>query len=212
MLPGLANLEKKPYMNKRRATAGKLGRLRSKILIALTVGCGLAAGASAQDAATDAYRISPEDLLEISVWREPELQKEVIVRPDGGISFPLVGDIQAAGRTPEELAEAMAVRVRAYIPDAVVTVSVQELRGLRIYVSGNVENPGQYTVGRYVDVLQAIAMAGGLTPFADAADIRVIRRIGGRERVFEFNYREVQRGRNLQQNIRLEPDDVVVVP
>lgn len=159
-----------------------------------------------------AYQISAEDLLEISVWREPELQKEVIVRPDGGISFPLVGDIRAAGRTPEELADAMEEQLEVYIPDAVVTVSVLELRGLRIYVSGNVENPGQYTVGRYVDVLQAIALAGGLTPFADASDIRVIRRVNGGERVFEFNYREVQRGRNLKQNIRLEPDDVVVVP
>lgn len=158
------------------------------------------------------YRISPEDVLDISVWREEDLQGQVIVRPDGGISFPLVGDMRAAGMTPAELQAEITQRLEAYIPDAVVTVSVAELRGLRIYVSGRVQNPGQYTVGRYVDVLQAISLAGGLTPFADERSISVIRRENGREVVFPFNYREVQRGRNLKQNILLQPDDVVVVP
>jgi polysaccharide export outer membrane protein len=159
-----------------------------------------------------AYRISAEDVLEISVWKEPDLQKQVIVRPDGGISFPLVGDTIAAGLTPTQLEERIAERLHTYIPDAVVTVSVIELRGLRIYVSGNVVNPGQYTVGRYVDVLQAITLAGGLNAFADTNDIRIIRRQNGREKIFEFNYRQVERGRNLDQNILLESDDVVVVP
>ncbi|MFU8814066.1 MAG: polysaccharide biosynthesis/export family protein [Pseudomonadales bacterium] len=158
------------------------------------------------------YRISPEDVLGISVWREDDLQGEVTVRPDGGISFPLVGDIRAAGKSPRELQADITARLEAYIPDAVVTVSVVEIRGLRIYVSGRVQNPGQYTVGRYVDVLQAISLAGGLTPFADERSISVIRRVDGREVVFDFNYREVQRGRNLEQNIMLQPDDVVVVP
>jgi polysaccharide biosynthesis/export protein len=158
------------------------------------------------------YRISPEDVLDISVWREDDLQGQVIVRPDGGISFPLVGDIRAAGKSPAELQAEITQRLEAYIPDAVVTVSVAEIRGLRIYVSGRVQNPGQYTVGRYVDVLQAISLAGGLTPFADERSISVIRRENGREVVYRFNYREVQRGRNLKQNILLQPDDVVVVP
>lgn len=158
------------------------------------------------------YRVSAEDLLEISVWKEPDLQREVVVRPDGGFSFPLVGDVRAAGKTPAELEQEIAEAIQEYVPGAVVTVSVLEIRGLRIYVSGNVENPGQYTVGRYVDVLQAITLAGGLTPFADAGDIRIIRREGGDERVFEFDYREVQRGRNMEQNIMLQPDDVVMVP
>ena len=104
------------------------------------------------------------------------------------------------------------MRLQEYIPDAVVTVSVLEIRGLRIYVSGNVTSPGQYTVGRYVDVLQAITLAGGLNPFADRNSIRVIRRKDGGEEVFRFNYGQVQRGVNLEQNILLQPDDVVVVP
>lgn len=158
------------------------------------------------------YKISPEDVLEISVWREEDLQREVIVRPDGGISFPLAGDIQAAGKTPKQLQADITERLETFIPDAVVTVSVVELRGLRVYVSGKVQNPGQFTVGRYIDVLQAIALAGGLTPFADQDGIHVIRRTAEGEKVFDFDYAAVQRGRKLEQNILLESDDIVVVP
>lgn len=165
----------------------------------------------AQDARPD-YRISPEDVLEISVWREADLQREVIVRPDGGISFPLAGDLQAAGKTPKQLEADITARLQTYIPDAVVTVSVVELRGLRVYVSGKVRNPGQFTVGRYIDVLQAISLAGGLTPFADQNGIHVIRRTADGEQVFDFDYRAVQRGRKLEQNILLQSDDIVVVP
>ena len=158
------------------------------------------------------YRISPEDVLEISVWKEADLQRNVIVRPDGGISFPLAGDVQAAGLTPKELEAEITTRLQTYIPDAVVTVSVVELRGLRVYVSGQVRNPGQFVVGRYVDVLQAITLAGGLTPFADQNGIHVIRRTASGEKVFDFDYRAVQRGRKLDQNIMLQSDDIVVVP
>lgn len=169
--------------------------------------------AAAEPASTPPeYKISAEDVLDISVWREPDLQRQVIVRPDGGISFPLVGDIEAAGKTPAELQNALVARLETYIPDAVVTVSVVELRGLRIYVTGKVRNPGQYLVGRYVDVLQAITLAGGLTPFANQRDITIRRREDGREVVYEFDYTEVERGRNLSQNIQLRADDVVVVP
>jgi polysaccharide biosynthesis/export protein len=186
------------------------------LLAACLITLGPTARAAESEVETNAqlpdYRISPEDVLDISVWREDDLKGQVIVRPDGGISFPLVGDLKAAGKSPAELQAEITQRLEAYIPDAVVTVSVAELRGLRIYVSGRVHNPGQYTVGRYVDVLQAISLAGGLTPFADDRSISVIRRENGREVVYPFNYREVQRGRNLKQNILLQPDDVVVVP
>ena len=167
--------------------------------------------AAAQDGRPD-YRISPEDVLEISVWREEDLQREVIVRPDGGISFPLAGDVRAAGKTPKELEADITTKLQTYIPDAVVTVSVVELRGLRVYVSGKVQNPGQFVVGRYIDVLQAITLAGGLTPFADQDGIHVIRRTADGEQVFEFDYAAVQRGRKLDQNILLQSDDIVVVP
>lgn len=170
-----------------------------------------AASSEPVDAPPD-YRISAEDVLDISVWREPDLQRQVIVRPDGGISFPLVGDIMAAGKTPAQLQGDLVTRLETYIPDAVVTVSLLELKGLRIYVTGKVRNPGQFLVGRYVDVLQAITLAGGFTPFANERDVHIIRRENGREKIYEFDYSEVERGRNLSQNIRLQADDVVVVP
>jgi len=134
------------------------------------------------------------------------------VRPDGGVSFPLAGDMQAAGKTPKALESLITERLQTYIPDAVVTVSVIELRGLRVYVTGKVRNPGQFVVGRYVDVLQAIALAGGLTPFANDNNIHVIRRTQDGELVFDFDHGAVQRGKRLEQNILLESDDIVVVP
>jgi len=159
-----------------------------------------------------AYRISPEDVLNISVWREEDMQREVVVRPDGGISFPLAGDIRAAGRTPQELEVEITKRLKKYIPDAVVTISMTQVQGLRIYVTGKVRGPGQFRIGRYIDVLQAITLAGGLTPFADMSDIRIMRRTGNKVEVLKFNYAQVEKGKNLEQNIILQTDDVVVVP
>ncbi len=197
-------------------------RTLTGILVAVLLASGCAAGAPSASAASpraggeampeDAYRISPEDVLQISVWREEDLDRSVIVRPDGGISFPLAGDIQAAGLTTSELEQLITERLVRFIPDAVVTVAVTELRGMRIYVTGKVASPGQFEVGRYVDVLQALTLAGGLTPFAQAGAIKVLRRENGREVVYQFDYNEVKDGRNLRQNIRLKSDDVVVVP
>ena len=158
------------------------------------------------------YRIAAEDVLEISVWREEDLQRQVIVRPDGGISMPLVGNVVAAGLTTAALEESLRVKLSKYIPDAIVTVSVVQLRGLRVYVTGEVLRPGQYEVGRYIDVLQAITLAGGFTPFANKKKIQIIRRENGREQILKFNYKQVEKGRNLEQNVRLQTDDVVLVP
>jgi polysaccharide export outer membrane protein len=158
------------------------------------------------------YRIGPEDVLDIAVWKEDELTKEVLVRPDGGISFPLAGDMAAAGKTVQQLQAEITKRIRNYIPDAVVSVSVKEVSGYRVYVLGKVNNPGQYTVGRYLDVVQALTLAGGLTPFANEDEIKIIRRDSKGEKVYRFNYSAVKDGRGLDQNIRLRSGDVVVVP
>lgn len=158
------------------------------------------------------YRIGPEDRISISVWKEPDLQQTVTVQPDGAISFPLVGNIVAAGLTTAELRTEVTTRLSDYIPEAVVNVTIAELQGLKIFVTGKVKSPGQYRIGRYVDVLQAIALAGGLTTFADSKNIRILRRIGAEETTYRFNYSQVQKGRQLQQNILLQPGDTVVVP
>ena len=185
-------------------------------LILLLCGLVISAASNADDSQANSevrgYRIGAEDVLQISVWKEPELQREVLVRPDGGITFPLAGDIIAAGKQPSELQEEIKNRIQKFIPDAVVTVSVIKLTGFRIYVIGKVKSPGQFVIGRYVDVLQALTLAGGVNPYAAQKEIKVLRRRNGKEIVFPFNYNEVKNGENLEQNIGLQNDDVVVVP
>lgn len=158
------------------------------------------------------YKIGPEDVLDISVWKEPELTRQVLVRPDGGISFPLAGDIQAAGKTTSEIQQIITERLRRFIPEAVVSVSAAKLAGYRIYVLGKVNNPGQFVPGRYVDVLQALTLAGGLTPYASRGSINIVRRTGDQLATMPFDFGDVEDGRNLDQNILLESGDVVVVP
>jgi polysaccharide export outer membrane protein len=158
------------------------------------------------------YRVGPEDLLEISVWREDALRKEVLVRPDGGISYPLVGDVHAAGKTVLEIRDEIARRLQKFIADPAVSVAILKVGSQRVYVIGKVNKPGDFPVGHYVDVLQALSMAGGLTPFADGNDIRIMRREGEQQVVLPFEYGRVVRGQKLEQNVRLRAGDVVVVP
>ena len=161
---------------------------------------------------TPDYQIGPEDVLEISVWKEEGLKKEVLVRPDGGITFPLAGDMQAAGKTARQLQQEIVKRLDKFIADPVVSVAVLKVACNRVYVIGKVNKPGEYVAGRYVDVLQALSMAGGLTPFAAENDIKVLRKENGKDVVFLFRYAQVKAGRNLEQNIPLKGGDVVVVP
>jgi len=169
--------------------------------------------ATPTDAASKAdYEIGPEDLLEIVVWKEEGLKKEVLVRPDGGISFPLIGEVQAEGKTPGQLQAEIAQRLSRYIPRPSVSVSVLKTASYKIYVIGKVNKPGEFTLGRRIDVLQALSMAGGLTPFADPEDIRVLRKSRGTNTSFRFDYSRVQRGVDLNQNIELRSGDTVVVP
>ena len=168
--------------------------------------------AHAQQVSGLEYRIGPEDVLKISVWKEDDLDRDVLVRPDGGISYPLVGDIQVSGRTPLEVQEEISSRIARFIPEAEVTVAVDEVSGYTVFVLGEVNEPGQFTLGRYVDVVQALTLAGGTTPYASDRDIRVLRRQDGREVTYEFDFRDIERGRDLDQNILLQSGDVVVVP
>lgn len=158
------------------------------------------------------YRIGPEDVLHISVWKEEDLDRKVLVRPDGGVSFPLVGDIQVSGRTPLEVQDEIRSRLARYVPEAEVTVSVDKISGYTIFVLGEVNKPGQFTMGRYVDVVQALTLAGGTTPYASERSIQILRRQDGREVTYKFDFRDIERGRDLSQNIILQSGDVVVVP
>ncbi len=168
--------------------------------------------AAAQQLASD-YRLNPGDVIEISVWKEPELQREVLLLPDGNIAFPLVGTVKAAGRTPGEIQSLVEERLTRYFPEPVVTVSILRVAGNKLYVTGQVNQPGQFTVDQPVDVLQAIALAGGLTAFADEDDIYVLRRAqDGSQRALAFDYDDVSDGSDLSTNIVLQQGDVVVVP
>ena len=190
-------------------------------LIGLCLGLSIAAAlvsapATAQQLVTPTagdYRLNPGDIIEISVWKEPELQREVLLLPDGNIAFPLVGTVQAAGRTPSEIQTEVEERLTRFFPEPVVTVSILQVAGNKLYVTGQVNQPGQFTVDQPVDVLQAIALAGGLTAFADEDDIYVLRRAqDGTQSAIAFDYDDVTDGSDLSSNIVLQQGDVVVVP
>lgn len=163
-------------------------------------------------AAEPGYQIGAEDVLEISVWKEEGLKKEVLVRPDGGISFPLVGELSAVGKTAGQLAAEIAQKLDRFIPQPAVSVAVLKVTGNKIYVIGKVQRPGEYVAGRYLDVLQALSMAGGLTPFAAENKIKVLRKEDGKDVVLPFQYSKIRNGENLEQNLMLKSGDVVVVP
>jgi polysaccharide export outer membrane protein len=184
--------------------------------IAFAVGLQLSGGklANAQENAPtdDQYLVKAGDTLLISVWKEEDLQLEVLIRPDGGFSFPLAGDASAAGKTVETIARELSGRLERYIPDTVVTVAVTAINGNKIYVIGQVNNPGAFVMNPRIDVMQALSMAGGATAFAALNDIIILRRSEFGQTALKFLYGDVERGRNMEQNIMLQSGDVVVVP
>jgi len=188
-----------------------------RLALLLLLGPSLSAAALADGAADtkphdDSYVVQPGDLLNVTVWKEQELQGEVLVRPDGGLSFPLAGEIEAAGHTVEDIRRAIQSHLSKYIPDPVVTVAVKAANGSRIFVLGKVNKPGDFLLNRPLDVMQALSLAGGATPYANVNGIRILRREGAHQVVLRFRYDDVQRGRELTQNILLRSGDTVVVP
>jgi polysaccharide export outer membrane protein len=158
------------------------------------------------------YHLQPGDVIEVSVWKETDLQKDVLVRPDGGLSFPLAGDVDAQGKSVEEVRAVLAARLQRYIPTPVVTVALKAIGGNRIYVLGKVNHAGEFPFSNALDVMQAISLAGGTTPYAALNDIVILRRQNGMQQSFSFRYSDVARGHSLPQNIQLESGDTVVVP
>ena len=154
-----------------------------------------APGKAAQETQpSEIYIIQPGDMLGISVWKEKDLQLEVAVRPDGGLNFPLVGEIVAAGKTIDQLKKDIASRLAKYVPDPVVTVMVTHSSGNKIYVIGKVNRPGEFVANRNMDVMQALTMAGGPNPYAAVNKIKILRRVNGEEKVFLFKYSHVEKG------------------
>lgn len=157
------------------------------------------------------YVIGAEDLLSIVFWRDKELSADVVVRPDGKISLPLINDVHAVGLTPEQLAGELMKAASKYIEDPTASVIVKEIRSRKVYIIGQVGKPGPYPLTSDMTVLQLIAMAGDLLEYADAKNVVITRMENGKERRFQFNYKDVLRGRKLEQNILLKPNDTVIV-
>ena len=151
------------------------------------------------------------DTIAVSVWREEDLRRDLVVLPDGAISFPLAGTVTVQGLRTDEVEALLAKRLEKYIPDAVVTVSVTGASGYRVYVIGEVSRPGEYVAPRRITVMQALSLAGGLTPYAGESSIRVLRRENGETISIPFAYSDVKRGRALDTDIELRSGDTVVV-
>jgi polysaccharide export outer membrane protein len=158
------------------------------------------------------YILGPEDVLNVNVWKEAEMSGVVPVRPDGKISLPLLNDVQAAGLTPTQLADQVSEKLKKYVELPRVTVVVTQVNSRRYFVLGEVTKAGAYPLVPNMTVLQALSSAGGFTQFANSKAIYVLRVENGKQSKLPFNYRDVVKGRNAEQNILLKPGDTIVVP
>jgi len=158
------------------------------------------------------YKIGPQDMLRIDVWKEPDISRVVPVRPDGKITLPLVNDVQASGLTTTQLAARIAEGLKKYITSPQVTVGVTEINSRKIFVSGEVSHPGAFPLLPNMTVLQALSTAGGFTQFAREKKIYILRMEDGRQVKHPFNYKDAVSGKNVEQNIMLQGGDIIVVP
>jgi polysaccharide biosynthesis/export protein len=158
------------------------------------------------------YVIGPEDQLSIVFWRDKDLSAEVVVRPDGKISLPLLNDVQASGLTPEQLRLSVTEQAKRYLEDPTASVVVKQINSRKVFITGEVDKPGTYPLAGPTTILQLIATAGGLREYAEREKIVVLRNESGRQVNYRFNYKEVVQQKNTQQNIQLKPGDTVVVP
>lgn len=165
-----------------------------------------------ESAPTGDYVIGPGDMLTISVWKDEALTRQVVVLPDGKIGFPLVGQLTAAGRSVAELTKEIEQKLSKFVPDVTLSVVVHQVNSLIIYVIGRVNAPGRFVLNADVNILQALAMAGGLNPFAKRGDIKVFRDAGGGTKIFGVDYDKLADGDDVRQNIKLKRGDVIVVP
>jgi polysaccharide export outer membrane protein len=161
----------------------------------------------------DSFVIGNDDVLAINVWKEPDISRSIPVRSDGKISLPLVGEVQATGRTPLKLEQDIAARLKSYIAEPEVTVIVQQINSQKFNILGMVGRPGSYPISNSATVLDAIALAGGFRDFAKQKAIYILRQnADGSQTRLSFNYKDVVKGQNPAQNIKLQPRDTIVVP
>lgn len=162
--------------------------------------------------AQEPYRLNPGDILRISVWNEDALQREIMVLPDGTISFPLVGILKVANRTPEQVQAEIKKKLSRLIPDPEINLAVRAVEGNHIFIIGKVGRPGRFPMMRPTDVVQALSLAGGFTPYAKTEEIQILRRTGNKQKVISFDYSKIAEGQALESNILLQSGDTIVVP
>jgi len=159
------------------------------------------------------YRIGSGDILDITTWKEPDFSREeILVRIDGMISFPLLDDVQAGGRTPLELKKDIQNKLKGFISNPVVTVTVRSPASKRIYILGEVLNTGEYPLVKNLTVLQAFALAGGFTQWASKKEIILFREENGKKKMIKINYKDISKGKDFSQNVMLKADDTIIVP
>ena len=158
------------------------------------------------------YLIGPDDVLNVVFWREKDMSADVTVRPDGKVSLPLLNDVQASGLTPEQLRLEITKAATKFVEDPTVTVVVKTINSRKVFITGQVGKPGPYQLSGPTTILQLIAMAGGVSEFAAVKDISLVRTENGRTTSYRFNYEDVSKRKNLQQNLELKPNDTVIVP
>jgi polysaccharide biosynthesis/export protein len=159
------------------------------------------------------YRIGSGDILDITTWKEPDFSREeILVRIDGKISFPLFDDVQAGGRTPLELKKDIQIKLKGFISNPVVTVTVRSPASKKIYILGEVVNTGEYPLVKNLTVLQAFALAGGFTEWASKKEIILFRKESGKEKTIRINYKDILKGKDFSQNVQLQADDTIIVP
>lgn len=164
------------------------------------------------DVKPDEYAIGESDVIRVNVWKEPEVSQTVVVRTDGSISMPLINEVKVAGLTPLVIQQVIAEKLKAFLTNPQVTVTVMEIHSKHAFITGEVARPGGYPLNTETTVLQLIAQAGGFTPFAKKGDIVVLRSDNGKQQRLKFKYKEVISGKKTDQNISLRPGDTVVVP
>ena len=158
------------------------------------------------------YVVGSGDILAVVFWRQPDMSTEVVVRPDGRISIPLLNDVDASGMTPEQLRVKLTNEAQKFVQDPNVTVVVKQINSRRVYITGQVSKPGPYPLTSSMTVLQLLSTAGGLLEYADEKNITIMRTAGGKTTNFTFNYKDILNRKNLKQNIELKPDDTIIVP
>lgn len=183
--------------------------MRNKIIIFL--GLAVILGSSAALHA-EPYTVGPGDVLEVSVWRDENLSRELVITPDSILSYPLIGDVYVAGLSVSEIRKVITKKLTEFIPDASVSVILKQINSLKVYVIGQVKNPGVFPITQDTRVMQVLAMAQGLTPFAAERDIHILRYLDKSTQKIGFDYKEVLKGNNLEQDIIIKRGDVIVVP